>query len=84
VRLAGTPRWRITQVDRAGRMEMDEIVAALGGQTALVTIMHSNNETGVLQPRPGCRRSRPSADHPADGGVPAGPSGSVTSGLARA
>ncbi len=29
---------------------MAEIVAAVGEDTALVTIMHANNETGVLQP----------------------------------
>jgi cysteine desulfurase len=44
--------WRITRarVDGAGRVDMKEVVAALGGQTALVTIVHANNETGVLQP----------------------------------
>jgi cysteine desulfurase len=46
--------WRVTRarVDRGGRVDMDEVVAALGPQTALVTIMHANNETGVLQPVP--------------------------------
>jgi cysteine desulfurase len=44
--------WRITRarVDGDGRVKVNEIVAALGPQTALVTIMHANNETGVLQP----------------------------------
>ncbi|MGH7285496.1 MAG: cysteine desulfurase family protein [Polyangiaceae bacterium] len=35
-------------VDADGRARVDE--AAIGRDTALVTVMHSNNETGVLQP----------------------------------
>ncbi len=44
--------WRVTRagVDSAGQVEMSQLVAALGPQTALVSIMHANNETGVLQP----------------------------------
>ncbi len=44
--------WRVTRagVDTDGRVVVDQVVAALGPQTALVTIMHANNETGVLQP----------------------------------
>lgn len=44
--------WRITRagVDGGGRVETDHILAALGPETALVTLMHANNETGVLQP----------------------------------
>jgi cysteine desulfurase len=44
--------WRVTRahVDGAGRVNMNDVVAAVGGQTALVTIVHANNETGVLQP----------------------------------
>jgi len=43
---------RVTRlgVDREGRVNLDEARAAIDGETALVTIMHSNNETGVLQP----------------------------------
>lgn len=37
-------------VDREGRARVDEARDAIGTGTALVTIMHSNNETGVLQP----------------------------------
>jgi cysteine desulfurase len=37
-------------VDGHGRTRLDELVAAIGPETALVTVMHSNNETGVLQP----------------------------------
>jgi cysteine desulfurase len=43
---------RVTRlgVDREGRVRLDEARAAIDGETALVTLMHSNNETGVLQP----------------------------------
>jgi cysteine desulfurase len=37
-------------VDAAGRARLDEARAAIDDDTALVTVMHSNNETGVLQP----------------------------------
>ncbi|HQZ38297.1 MAG TPA: cysteine desulfurase family protein [Vicinamibacterales bacterium] len=37
-------------VDPDGRARVEEAQSAIGGDTALVTVMHSNNETGVLQP----------------------------------
>lgn len=37
-------------VDGDGRMSVAAADAAIGPDTALVTVMHSNNETGVLQP----------------------------------
>jgi cysteine desulfurase len=37
-------------VDREGRARIQEAREAIHGHTALVTVMHSNNETGVLQP----------------------------------
>jgi cysteine desulfurase len=37
-------------VDEHGRVRVSEAVAALREDTALVTLMHANNETGVLQP----------------------------------
>ncbi len=37
-------------VDEDGRVRLDEARAAINLGTALVTVMHSNNETGVLQP----------------------------------
>lgn len=37
-------------VDGDGRADLDEAREAIDGDTALVTVMHSNNETGVLQP----------------------------------
>ena len=44
--------WRICrlEVDHDGRVILDQLTANIGAGTALVTIMHSNNETGVLQP----------------------------------
>ncbi|MDX2089786.1 MAG: cysteine desulfurase family protein [Kofleriaceae bacterium] len=37
-------------VDADGRVRVDAAREAIDGDTALVTVMHSNNETGVLQP----------------------------------
>jgi cysteine desulfurase len=37
-------------VDLEGRVRVDEAAAALRKDTALVTLIHANNETGVLQP----------------------------------
>jgi cysteine desulfurase len=37
-------------VDAEGRARLDEARAVIDRSTALVTVMHSNNETGVLQP----------------------------------
>jgi cysteine desulfurase len=47
-----TQGWRISRVgvDSDGRVRIADIEAAIGADTALVTVMHSNNETGVLQP----------------------------------
>jgi cysteine desulfurase len=44
--------WRVTRVgvDDSGRARLEEARAAIGEKTALVTVMHSNNETGALQP----------------------------------
>jgi cysteine desulfurase len=44
--------WRVSWigVGADGCAKVDEVEAAIGGDTALVTIMHANNETGVLQP----------------------------------
>ena len=44
--------WRLSRVgvDAEGRARVDEAAAGIDGDTALVTLMHSNNETGVLQP----------------------------------
>jgi cysteine desulfurase len=37
-------------VDALGRVQVSHIEAALSSKVALVTVMHSNNETGSLQP----------------------------------
>jgi cysteine desulfurase len=37
-------------VDADGRVHVDEAREAIDADTALVTVMHSNNETGALQP----------------------------------
>lgn len=44
--------WDIVRVgvDAGGRANIGELDAAITSATALVTLMHSNNETGVLQP----------------------------------
>ena len=44
--------WRVTRagVDAEGRVRLPEVSASIGPGTALVTIMHANNETGILQP----------------------------------
>jgi len=44
--------YRVTEigVDRDGALDIDELSAAIGDDTALVSIMWANNETGVLFP----------------------------------
>src|ERR1700681_3920170 len=44
--------WRVSRlaVGHDGRVGLDQMVDRVGAETALVTVMHSNNETGVLQP----------------------------------
>ncbi len=44
--------WAVTRlgVDAQGRVEMREAERSMGPQTALVTVMHANNETGTIQP----------------------------------
>jgi len=42
----------VTQVpvDRLGRVDPDDIAAAITDRTILISLMHANNETGVIQP----------------------------------
>ncbi len=40
----------ILPVDRTGRADPDDVRRAIEGRTRLVTVMHSNNEVGTLQP----------------------------------
>jgi cysteine desulfurase len=44
--------WRVTRVGVGtdGRVEADEVAAAIGPDTALVSVIWANNETGVVQP----------------------------------
>jgi cysteine desulfurase len=44
--------YRITElsVDREGRLDLDELKETITEETALVTIMYANNETGVIFP----------------------------------
>lgn len=44
--------WRVTRVavDAEGQVPPADLEGALAADTALVTVMHANNETGVLQP----------------------------------
>ena len=48
----GRKGYRVTElsVDREGRLDLDELRESLTDQTALVTIMYANNETGVIFP----------------------------------
>jgi cysteine desulfurase len=48
----GRHGWRVTKarVDETGVVLVDDVQSALSADTALVTVMHANNETGVLQP----------------------------------
>jgi cysteine desulfurase len=45
-------RWQVTRlpVDADGRVRDEDIGRAVGERTALVTVMHANNETGTVQP----------------------------------
>ena len=44
--------WEVTwlAVDATGRVADDQVMGVLRDETALVTVMHANNETGVIQP----------------------------------
>ncbi len=48
----GRKGYRITElsVDREGRLDVDELKESVTNETALVTIMFANNETGVVFP----------------------------------
>ena len=48
--------WRVTRVapDRHGVVRPDAIAAALQDDTALLSLMHANNEVGTLQPVAAC------------------------------
>jgi cysteine desulfurase len=46
----GRARLTVVGVDRFGRVNPDAVVAALTGDTVLVSVMLANNEVGTLQP----------------------------------
>jgi cysteine desulfurase len=43
-------RVTVVPVDRSGRVDPDDVKRALSADTVLVSVMHSNNEVGTLQP----------------------------------
>lgn len=49
LRKAGVPV-RFVRVDREGRVDVAELLAAVDADTALVSLIWANNETGVVQP----------------------------------
>src|SRR5579859_4893525 len=46
----GQARLTVVGVDREGRVSPDAVRAALDDRTAIVSVMHGNNEIGTLQP----------------------------------
>ena len=52
LRALGRRGWRVTllQVDQSGILTADSLRAALTDDTALVSVMHANNEIGTIQP----------------------------------
>ena len=46
----GRARLTVLAVDRDGRVAPDDVARALDERTALVSVMHGNNEIGTLQP----------------------------------
>lgn len=51
-RYLGAHGWQVDwiEVDREARVRVDSIDERLSDRTALVTVMHANNETGTMQP----------------------------------
>ncbi|MBK8205544.1 MAG: aminotransferase class V-fold PLP-dependent enzyme [Planctomycetes bacterium] len=52
VRYLGDSGYRVTElsVDRLGHIDLDELRNEISGDTALVSLMWANNETGVISP----------------------------------
>jgi cysteine desulfurase len=52
VKALGRRGWRVTlvPVDRTGLVSPDAVAAALADDTAVVSVMHANNEIGTIQP----------------------------------
>jgi len=51
-RLGARVTW--LSVDRAGRIDADDLARAIGAETVLISIMHANNEVGTIQPLEEC------------------------------
>jgi cysteine desulfurase len=47
---AGTHRQTLVGVDATGRLRVDDVVAAIGDDTALVCVQWANHEVGTVQP----------------------------------
>jgi cysteine desulfurase len=47
---SGRARVTVLPVDGKGRLDVDRLVSALTDESVLVSVMHANNEIGVLQP----------------------------------
>lgn len=43
-------RTRVAPVDSQGRVDVEQAARLIGPQTAVVSVMHANNETGAIQP----------------------------------
>ena len=46
----GQARVTVIPVDREGRVSVEAVAAAIDARTAIVSVMHGNNEIGTLQP----------------------------------
>ena len=51
-RLLGQQGWKVTwlPIDANGRILVEELATTVDEQTALLTLMHANSETGTIQP----------------------------------
>ena len=52
LRLLESQGWKLKLLapDKSGRVQLEQVLAALGPRTSLVCLMAANNETGALQP----------------------------------
>ncbi len=52
IKALGRRGWRVTMVPvgPSGIVSADEVISAIGDDTALVSVMHANNEIGTIQP----------------------------------
>jgi len=57
---------RVAPVDATGRVQVDELLALVDERTALVSVMHANNEIGTIQPIPEIGRRLKALPHGGD------------------